>query len=442
MKKLYVILTLLFVSLQAASLVAGSMIWGWNLINPAGGIYDLKFLPGENQFILTAGTEIQIRDCQTGQLIKTYPNKNFTNFEFTPDSTRIVTIGNYGRYLQMRNLQDMSIIKQDSLILDKDTLPKSFESILIDPIKPYIYAVIIKQGIIGTQRIDTRELIRYNYETLTQIDTIAHFGGLTAISKDGKYLAVLNGGESHIKVFSLETMNFIKDFKLCEDYSSQSAPSGIVTCIKFSEINTDNIFYSSKFPQYKNDGSHRGLFTYNIQSNKIIDSTFGVGPKRLLEGYFVLFDNEVRIMNNGTGPLTVVNFLTKNDELQLNVQAGDPGAWIKIINKNNLFLGFAGEYFSMGQYDSKVGIGDKPKDIQTLYPNPTDNIVNVKTNCLSNDQRYEIYTIDGALLNSTHLTLSGQSFIIIDFSKYINGIYNLKIYCGKNITSYKIIKEG
>jgi hypothetical protein len=216
--------------------------------------------------------------------------------------------------------------------------------------------------------------------------------------------------------------------------------------LKFSELNTDIIYFSGSFPQTNSSiVSHNGLFKYSIQENKIIDSTFGVGVNRVYEGYFTLFDNENRIFYVGNGKNIVLNYLSPpRIEFSRNIEYQGAGAWFKILYSipKNIFIGFADKYYSMGIYNNEVGVEDLPLIIQTLYPNPTNGEINIKINCQNINQSYSVCDINGTTILPIQQISAGQSSLTIDFSQYPSGAYFLKIYCGNNLSTYKIIKEG
>ena len=92
MKNLLLYSLLAVTMLIATALRSAEIIPVWHKVNESGGIHDMEFLRGEDQFILLAGG-IQIRKTLTGELFSSFPLPNlglFNQIEITPDSNRIV----------------------------------------------------------------------------------------------------------------------------------------------------------------------------------------------------------------------------------------------------------------------------------------------------------------------------------------------------------------
>ena len=463
MKKLILISVLLYAFLTITqSLSAGQIVFGWNKINPAGAIYDMQFLPDGNRFLMAAGNEMQIADAATGSILQRFKGiiQSGAKFEFTPDSTRIV-IANVNK-IEVRNVQDMSLISSDSFKLGADSLDQhnnklyfSITAIVVDPIKPLTYIVVEKTNsfLEPGMYVDTIKVIAYNYLSMQQVTNLSPGGYINSYmppqystgntflsaSKDGKYLAALTYGESHIYVWSLDSMKLIRDFKLCDFYGNQGALSGQPVCIQFSEINTDNIYFSGEFPKYKDDWQTQGLFKYNILSNSIIDTLLNPNYPN---GYFILFDNELKGIF-GLDTVRIINLITNKSEAGKRNSDSIPfGEKIIYSIKNGYFIGYTHNWnpYAVVRYDSTTDITDNNKIISTLYPNPTSNVVNITLNCLSPVINYQIYNINGQLLKIGSIPIQNNK-IQINFASYPLGIYLLKLTCGNLLLSYKIVKE-
>ena len=94
----------------------------------------------------------------------------------------------------------------------------------------------------------------------------------------------------------------------------------------------------------------------------------------------------------------------------------------------------------MVKYDSKTGIIDNNKNLSILYPNPTNNNVNIKAICELPSINYNIIDAFGNLILSSS-AINSNNEIKIDFSNYSNGIYFVNLNCGKSIKTYKVIKD-
>jgi hypothetical protein len=261
-----------------------------------------------------------------------------------------------------------------------------------------------------------------------------------AISKDGNFLAINNSIKSSIRVWDLNTRQEIREYKLCQNIKLDGVPS----YTKFSELNTDLIYFSGRFPQPYSTQSFYGILVYSILENKIIDTTFASGNNRVHEGYFSFFENEEKIMysSSGSAKIYILDLFNRNIVKQIQTGAGEPGAWIKLVNKNFTFLGFAGSYFSMGKYDSTLGVVGEEQYLQTLFPNPTNGIVTLDVNCQNPNHSYEINDITGVILIPNTVITTQQGIISIDLSVLPTGTYFLRYHCGSSFTTYKVIKEN
>jgi hypothetical protein len=72
----------------------------------------------------------------------------------------------------------------------------------------------------------------------------------------------------------------------------------------------------------------------------------------------------------------------------------------------------------------------------TIYPNPVDNVLNVKTN--SDMEKVELYDIQGRLLQ-THINKTLETSIHID--RYQTGTYFVKIYTSTGVGVQKVMKK-
>jgi hypothetical protein len=212
------------------------------------------------------------------------------------------------------------------------------------------------------------------------------------------------------------------------------------SCIKFSELNSDKIYFSGNFPQsIEGNNANNGLFIYSISENKIIDSTFGVGNERVFEGFFTFIENEERLIFSNGFQMFVIN-LTK---FLKEVSGG-----IYYINKQLLYskskemiVGRGEQHITKLTYKNETGVKNEPEMYKTIYPNPTTNVVNIEISCFEKNSYYEIYDSNGLLINSKQID-SNISILQIDLSNYSNAIYFIKIYCGSDFETYKVIKEN
>ena len=425
---------------------SGVMNFGWSKNCETGIILDMEFMPDNNYFIMATENTIDIRSTATGELVKTYPI-SVSQIEFPHDSTKIITI--QSTRIQLRNLSDMSIIKEFISPNDEDSVNyrRSYYDLVIDPKKPYLYSINRSYRISDWFKYSRIHII--NSETMEYVDELLVPNGdslileYIAVSKDGKYIAGINGYNSILNVWSLETKQNIRAFRLNPQPDKYNGISGIPKCIKFSELNSENIYYSGNFPQFKSDGYHNGLFKFSILENRIIDSTFGTKPLIIFQGNFTSFDNGIRLITvTGDGYLRVINQLSNEIEYKKYIRMQLMGCWdiIRKTRYSNTFIGYAGNLFSMGIYDSTIGVEEQQAAI--LYPNPTTGLVNIQTSCTEPGLKLEIYDSAGNLSVVSNPKLAGNNSIMIDMTTYSAGAYIIKIYCNTQISTYKIIKEG
>jgi WD40 repeat protein len=441
MKKIMVLLVVLL----STNSYSNELIFGWNLQNYAGVIQDLHFMPDENQFLCLAGigggSQIQLRNTLTGDTIKTYPIwvGDGAKFEFTPDSNRIILTNSNLGTISLFSIKDMKFLKSCSIY--SDTLPLWTTHIAIDPIKPYVY--VISYGEKGTANnvIIRGRVSVYNYETM---QLVTHLTGLDnfsydclAISKDGKYLSTINHGDSYLKVWSLDSMKLINNFHLCN--LTKPNTWGEAKDIKFSEINTDNIFFSISFP--RGDTNFAGILKYNINKNYFIDSPFKfLGGN----GHFTFFDNEIRAVAFDGFYIDFLNFINGTKEYRYEAVYKEPGSWgfTKYSKQLDLIIGIGGEYVSMGRYVRPTSVEVNGKSKENIYPNPTSGNVNIPINCQFPNQSYEVYNNNGISILAKKPIEFGTTILNIEFSNYSNGIYFVKVNCNDKVITYKIIKEG
>ena len=78
-------------------------------------------------------------------------------------------------------------------------------------------------------------------------------------------------------------------------------------------------------------------------------------------------------------------------------------------------------------------------NIPVIYPNPTSGFVNIPLNCI-NSSKYEIFNTSGRLVNSIEITGATNNLLKIDFTIYPAGVYSVKVYCGKDVFNYQVVR--
>lgn len=446
-KLLFLVLLLLF---NFNFLFSGELIFGWNKVNESGGIYDMKFLPGDSTFILGCLGDLNIRSAQTGEVIRSYPVPTY-QLEISPDNLRLLSIpiGDTIGKLQLRDINDLHLIKEYVIPGGTDTEGYEFTSssvyfkhFVIDPVRPYLYAMRYREGYVsGGDWVSIVRIIRYNYQTMQEESIMFTYSNLIelgirlAISRDGHYLAAISQGESYLRVWDLNTMKLIREFRLYDPYCQDCwcKPQDM----KFSEINTENIYFSGTFP--KKEDSFDGLIKYNISLDSLIELRY----KNDATIRFFMFDNEVRSFLVSYFNNRVYNFHTQETEFEYQRHWPDIGTWGKVIHSkiNDLFIGWSGEYFSSGYYNRPSAVNDLGLiDSNLIYPNPTNGIVTIELPAGKVPSSYQITNYEGKLFDLPY-KFDGINKYSFDFTTIPSGVYFIKLDIGKELLTYKVIKE-
>ena len=326
---------------------AGEITVNWRTIIDSTQINDLKFMPGEEQFIVGTGFDVQVRSCEDGSKVTVYPFGAW-RIEFTPDSNEIVSILPINGYktLQLRNVNDMSLINEYVIPEDEEGFGVSFSEIAVDPIRPFIYAIRKREKNTNGPWVHFRKILIFDRETLNPV------GELTtpedeelllvnlAISKDGKYLAVMNEGKiSKLMVWSLDTRQKIVDKYISHPSSKEfSDPADV----KFSELNTDKIFFTGAFYKDLGEENFGGLCIFSISQNKIIDSTFSLAANKIGSSLFSFFENESKMIATTGVNLYILNLFENKIEYN-KFNLGDDG-----IIANKTIYSYNSKYFIGG----------------------------------------------------------------------------------------------
>jgi len=448
-KMFFTVAALVLLFLSVSSIWAAEITIDWRQKLDSGIVDDLHFMPGQEQFILTSGQGpnfTEIRSCDDGRILKSYPFGGY-QFEFTPDSTKLIFMcrptPETGE-LQLRNLADMNLLASYQPPKE-EVLPYSYyDGIAVDPVRPLVYAIRTIRNNNPSNGIVKMKILIFNSETLqpvgeltSGVDSSLKFSEI-AVSKDGKYLAAMNYGDSKLTVWALDTRQKIVDKFIADQNTGKfSHPADI----KFSELNTDKIFFTGQFYKY-NDDVHAGLCIFSISENRIVDSTFAIPPNRFgINPEICLFENETKIIGTSGGNLRILDLINKKIEFTREVTPINELA-VGSINYSEKLKFFIGGSYLVDKfiYQPNTSVPtENPKE--TIYPNPTSGIVNIPMNC-ANTGKYEIYNATGRLLNSTEITGATNNLLTIDFSQYPAGVYSVKVYCGKQISQYQVVKEG
>ena len=91
---------------------------------------------------------------------------------------------------------------------------------------------------------------------------------------------------------------------------------------------------------------------------------------------------------------------------------------------------------AIATYEVTTGIYDVQQNV-SIYPNPTSGNVTLDLSGL-NARTVELFSMNGQLLNSMVPTTETMT---LSLSQYANGIYFVRIYSDKGVTTQKIVKK-
>ena len=433
---------LLTAMLTGASLLKGAeIIPVWNTtVN--GDIQDIEFMPGGNQFMLTTGLgEIQIRDSENGELVRSHTDISnlFMNgyFEFTPDSTRVVMA--ISGLMQLIDIQSFERIKY--FAFGPDSIAKGFSDIILDPIRPLAYVTLKGWEKTSGQNKPRCKVQVYNYETMQLVKDLTPYGEdeYTAIevSHDGKYLATLNDNKAYLKVWNLETMELIINEPLFDENSNKRCEA---EDIYFSKIDNNAIYISGYFTKKvsSKDVTPPSIYRFNLNTKEreiLLPNEIYSG------GGMIFFDNETRVISTSPFSIGALNLMNKSLEWYNKPPKNVFSSIVRYNNKSKYFLGASNNDLSKFLYDSKSRIENQIEDEIIISPNPTNSLVNINLNCTEPIISYSINNTNGILLKQA-TTENHINNLQFDFTPYPSGVYFLTINCNNQSKTYKIIKEG
>jgi len=445
LSKLFTILAtimLITTTLQGSDLIP---IWNQSLEDT---IQDIELLPNGKEFMITTSDgEIQIRNTDNGELIRTHvDNSNqFMNgyFEITPDSTRAVMC--ISGLLQLINLEDFE--RLNFFTFEDDTIAKGFKDIALDPIKPYAYVIVTgREKTSGNNELRSKISI-YNYETMKLVEDLTDYNSYEytaiAVSDDGKYLATLNNGKAYLKVWDLANMELIRIEQLWDGESSNADWWCISKDIQFSKINSDDVYYSGFFTNQIKDKRKNGVFKFNIfssyRSRVVEDGQYD-------EGKIALFDNEKRLLISDTSSIYVLNL--ENNELEYSNELNtliNVGGKVIYSNINNSFIGFSGIFIDEFIYDFQTNVNTDQSTVKnTISPNPTTGNVNISfNNKYLSFFRYDVINDSGQVILSNDIGFlqPTNNNLNINISSFPTRHYLIRVNSEMEEFTFNIIKE-
>ena len=88
---------------------------------------------------------------------------------------------------------------------------------------------------------------------------------------------------------------------------------------------------------------------------------------------------------------------------------------------------------------STAGVNDLTKMNISIYPNPTNNIINVNLGELTNSANYALYSINGKMIGVDKAVYNNN--FTVDLTNVATGVYILKIKSDNSVNTFKIIKK-
>jgi hypothetical protein len=344
MKTLIFLITII----AATSLMrAGEIVPVWDQewdINPDGHarLLDIDFLKGEDQFIMIGvdgeiGT-IEVRETLTGEQVRSIQVDNLiegNEIEVTQDSTRFLMstgfLGENNAALELRNIDDLSLIRKYEVPLEGDSLGElgsyyrnRILSMRIDPVKPYVYFILEKKLIRGQfgKNDDYYAIKVYNYETMEEVRELRTYKNdymkSLDVSHDGKYLAYVDEGEAYINIWDLNNFEFISSYRVSKNYKDIQWETDI-SAFQFSKLNSQIIYFSGLISN-KNEPNKpdNGVFEYSIERGNHINRL----PENGYSGRLIFAEDEKILFLNFGSPMLFFNMLTDTLEFSVGFPTG------------------------------------------------------------------------------------------------------------------------
>ncbi len=438
-KFLFLFNILLLLSYSAAK--AGEMKFLWSETLDSGYVTDIEFMPDNDYFAIARYNALDVRKSETGELIHSI-DVNLSDIEFTSDSSKMITRRNY--ILEFRDLNTLEVIQDKVMPNEEGEYIISYGQMEVDPVRPLLYLRVELSRYEGDQRIIKSKIVIYNSETLEYVGELTdetHFDLLIEkidISTDGKYFAAINSDDSRLMVWDLDTREQIVDHLMAPYYSTEWGEPGD---LKFSKINTDNIYITGYFLHSPNDEDHQGLSVYSISQQQIIDERFNVEGNSTGKANITFFKNENHILATLSAITLVLDIhhgVFQYETIQSkNYNWGDN----RYSEKKDIIIGHGYNSFSAGFYDFDSSVDD-PSGDNAIYPNPTTNEVNIPFTCTSPESTISLFDINGNNLTpQIHWQYTGEMYSI-DLSGVSSGVYVVRINCGESSTDYRVVKEN
>ena len=189
-------------------------------------------------------------------------------------------------------------------------------------------------------------------------------------------------------------------------------------------------------PDYKNliTTNSSSVNFYDIETGELRNNISDVGPYYFgfnpTSKFYAVSDFNRNSFYNYENHTEV--FRVKNDIFSLMV-------FLNLDNKKILSNKFGNLKMLRYDFDSLATGVEIKANIPVIYPNPTSGFVNIPLNCI-NSSKYEIFNTSGRLVNSIEITGATNNLLKIDFTIYPAGVYSVKVYCGKDVFNYQVVR--
>jgi WD40 repeat protein len=406
MKNIITLLALFFAIITISKAESDTL---WCKYTYPSSVHFVKFTP-DGQYIAVGPSSgiVTIYDVLTGDSIKSYDNSNWlTSLDISPDGTLLAT------NVHVYNFQTNSVVAT----LDGGMVKFSSDGNYLITTAGNIYDT--KTWNVSGTFPTHATYPDPNGEMIANID----------ISSDNQYIAI----SSYMYKDGVDTSSIIRLYQLSNlqvvnEYVLENG-AGMFTNVCFSPDgkylagvaidDTVRIWTLSDRTIYKKFGHYGGInaIAFSPDGNYLVEGG----------GYFKHHNVNIWNINLETSVYTYPHI-----DVPYDINISKDGSYIAAANASGINV-----------YNAKwnpTSVTDKGTATQTVYPNPTSGLININLDCIKGNQYYYIYDNNGTLLLTQ--TIISQTTLTIDFSTYQNGIYFLKIYCGNNISTYKIVKEG
>ncbi len=443
MKSLCLILILCsMLVLTIATSTAGEMKFLWSEALNEGYVSDIEFMPDNDYCVIARYNVLEIREVLTGQVVLSR-GENLTDIEFSADSTKMITRKN--TILEIRDIETLEVVQSIEMPTEDGDYHLFYGQMQIDPIRPLLYLrieYIINQP---DKEESKSKIVIYNSETLEYVGELtdeSHFDLWLinlAVSYDGKYLASISEGKSKLLVWDLETREQIVDHYMAPHTSNEFGDPGD---LKFSRVNSDNIYISGRFKHFESDKNHQGLSVYNVSEKKIVDERFNIESNIVAPGKISLYEDSKYILST-LSSITNILDLEKGSIVYFSQHPSGYGWGIesRISKSSNLIIGLGNMSISSGYYDFDTSIEEQNKN-DIIYPNPTTSIVTIPLICETSEPSFSIFDSNGADVTSqAEWNYNGED-MTVDLSRISVGIYIVRAACGATVADYKVVKEN